>query len=43
MLLTIVVFIDRELHQMNVKIVFLNGELEEEIYLLKDERFSIEG
>ena len=30
-----------ELHQMNVKIVFLNENLEEEVYMDQLERFSI--
>ena len=33
LILAIVTHMDLELHQMNVKIVFLNGELEEKIYM----------
>lgn len=43
MLLTIVVLIDLELHQLDVKMTFLNSDLEEEIYMLQFERFNIES
>ena len=32
-----------ELHQMNVKTIFLNGNLEEEVYMDQLEGFLIEG
>ena len=31
--MTLVAHFDMELHQMNVKIVFLNGDLKEEVYM----------
>ena len=34
---------DLELHQMNVKTTFLNGDIEEEIYMDQPESFSMEG
>lgn len=34
---------DLELHQIDVKIDFLNGGLEEEIYMHKSERFFVES
>lgn len=31
------------LHQMDVKTVFLNGVIEEEVYIVKPERFVVHG
>jgi len=39
MLLAIVVQFDLELEQMNVKITFLHGELEEKIYMKQPEDY----
>jgi len=36
-------YYDCELHQMNVKTAFLNGHLEEEIYMLQLEGFGEKG
>jgi len=43
MLLTIVVQFDLELKQMDVKVVFLHGELEEKIYMKQSEGYIQEG
>ena len=43
MLLTIIVQFDLELEQMDVKIVFLQGELEEKICMKQPEGYIQEG
>ena len=43
MLIAIAVLHNLEIHQMDVKIAFLNGELEEEIYMEQPERFVAPG
>jgi len=34
---------DIELYQMDVKITFLNGDMEEEVYMKQPENFILEG
>ena len=39
-MLAIVAHLDFEIWQMDVKTIFLNGELEEEVYIIQSERFT---
>ena len=41
--MALVAHYDLELHQMDVKTTFLNGSLEEEVYMDQPKGFSIEG
>jgi Reverse transcriptase (RNA-dependent DNA polymerase) len=43
LILVIVVSLDLELHQMDVKTAFINGDLEEEIYMEQPASFVVEG
>ena len=43
MLLTIAAVLDLEIHQMDVKTAFLNGSLEEEIYMNQPDGFVVKG
>ena len=43
MLIAIAVLHNLEIHQMNVKATFLNGELDEEIYMEQPEGFIVLG
>ncbi|RAW38343.1 hypothetical protein PC110_g5445 [Phytophthora cactorum] len=43
LLLTIAAHLDLEIHQMDVKTAFLNGYLDEEIYMMQPERFAVRG
>jgi len=42
-ILDLVVTLDLEIEQMNVKIAFLHGDLEEEIYMEQPESFKVKG
>ena len=42
-IMALVAHFDLELHQMDVKTVFLNGSLEEKVYMDQHEGFSIKG
>jgi hypothetical protein len=41
--MSIVAKMDLELHQLNVKTTFLNGELKEHIYMIQPNGFELEG
>ena len=43
MLIALAAIYGLEIHQMDVKIAFLNGELEEEIYIEQPEGFVVPG
>ena len=43
MLITIAVLHNLDIHQMDVKTAFLNGKLNEEIYVEQPERFIVKG
>jgi Reverse transcriptase (RNA-dependent DNA polymerase) len=43
LILAIVVSLDLELHQMDVKTAFINDDLEEEIYMEQTASFVVEG
>jgi hypothetical protein len=42
-IMALVAHYDLELHQMNVKTTFLNGDLEENIYMAQPKGFAVEG
>ena len=42
-IMTLVTHYNLEVHQMDVKTAFLNGSLEEEVYIDQSKGFSIEG
>ena len=41
--MTPVVHFDLELHQMDVKTAFLNGDIEEKIYMVQPYSFEVKG
>jgi hypothetical protein len=41
--MTLVSYYDLELHQMNVKTMFLNGDMQESVYMAQPEGFAMEG
>jgi hypothetical protein len=41
--MALVAHYDLELHQMDIKIVFVNGDLQESVYMAQPEGFAIEG
>ena len=41
--MTLVAHYDLELHQMNVKTAFLNGDLEKNVYIAQSKGFVMEG
>ena len=41
--MALVVHYDLELHQMDIKIAFLNGDLHEDVYMAQPEGFVVEG
>ena len=42
-IMALVAYYDLELHQMDVKMVFLNGDLEENVYMAQPKGFVVEG
>ena len=38
--MTLISHLDLELHQMDVKITFINGDLEEDVYMKQSEGFD---
>ena len=43
MIMALVAYFDLELHQMDLKIAFLNGGLKEEVYMKQPKGFSSSG
>jgi hypothetical protein len=41
--MTLVAHYDLELYQMDIKTVFLNGDLQESVYMAHPEGFAVEG